>query len=500
MKKLFLTGLFIIGGWHELRADHLFGINASNITRGTLPDQAINYSSITARGGAWDEQVEAATTTIKNRFDTFTSTTQTEIEQFNVALSTIESKLSNGPVAVYDGTVQGNATTFEFGANLSATCSGSTCSVNSTASGGGQVVYSLVVGTNGALNVDLPVTNLTTFNQALTMVGACGLTNSSSATATIFFRDGVYQIIGATIPAGIKIVAGSSVVWQYNGIAGQSMVNIYGKMDGVKFDLGNVAVAARVIVQSSQSVLSNFDIYNANNLQQGPSDGFSYCNLCIVGSNTVTQGSMREFNIQSGAASYGDNAPLKIMNTSFNDVKINMDAGSIGNAGSVGIVVVNSNNVNIHDGVWNNIGGNFLTTHGVANIFIERNKMIVTRTAGDTGLILLSGQVNSAAYASTGTISISDNSFEIRTADGTALIGTAGGGGTARNGIKIKNNVVHTNAPGTIPTYRLVTLASTAIGAYVGGNNVNGISAFTADSGSNNLFAGQGNTLNNTEQ
>ncbi len=66
------------------------------------------------------------------------SSQQTQSEAFKVTFSSIQDKLSNGAISIYDsGSQEGNATTLNFTSNLSVSFSGSTATVSGTGGGGG---------------------------------------------------------------------------------------------------------------------------------------------------------------------------------------------------------------------------------------------------------------------------------------------------------------------------------------------------------------------------
>src|SRR3990172_11449404 len=65
MKKVFFAIVLVSGGWSFSHATNLFGINADNITRGTLDPARLNASSVTMRDPTWDEAIDAATATLR---------------------------------------------------------------------------------------------------------------------------------------------------------------------------------------------------------------------------------------------------------------------------------------------------------------------------------------------------------------------------------------------------------------------------------------------------
>ncbi len=369
--------------------------------------------------------------------------------------------------------------------------------------GSGQVTYSLVVGTPGTPNVDCIVSNLQQFNLALASLAACGLTTSATGYGTMLFRDGIYPILGATVPAGVYLYAGSSVVWQMtNGT--NTLVTNYGRIDGFKFDLAG-GIGCRLISLAVNSRLTNFLFYNSTGLAQGASNAYQYAILSVKkSSNIVIQGEWRDLQIPTGAANYGDNAAFKIEDSSSIDIRMNVTPNIVTGVASVFLYVARSNQINIHDGFYDAIGGNFIDfENGNSNITFARNKCVITKTAGtgDSGLIGFSGQTAANTFVSTGSMVVENNTFEIQSTDAGNIIGSNGNGGASAivNGLVIKNNTVNvTSLPSA--TYKFALISTTVKGAVIQGNVTRGLLTFITDSGINTLYTSQGNTLYNVEQ
>src|SRR3990167_6624980 len=238
MKKIlfvFLLPLFTVPAMtHDVLRD------ASTLTRGTIPDARLDPSSVTLQGNAFN-------------ISTLVSSV--------AAMGTSTMTLGFGIQSFRDqGTALtgGNVTSVDcVGKGVDCTQSGSSVPVTITASI--TKTYELVVGTPGAIGVDAYVSSLETWNSILSSVGARGLIFQTTVYASIFMKNGVYQIQGATIPQNVTVICGSSVVWKATNGA-QGIARIYGKVNGMKFDLGGIAFKSRMVWVSSFARLSNWEI------------------------------------------------------------------------------------------------------------------------------------------------------------------------------------------------------------------------------------------------
>ena len=101
----------------------------------------------------------------------------------------------------------------------------------SNGTGGGTPVYSslseIVIGTVSATGVNATIANLADWNTALASTPASGLTTSTTGQAVFYFKNGIYSMMGATVPAGVTIVCASSVVFQAQN-ANQTIMTNYG--------------------------------------------------------------------------------------------------------------------------------------------------------------------------------------------------------------------------------------------------------------------------------
>ena len=154
MKKILMAITFVFGGWTFSYADHLFGFNATNINRGTLPSAQLDPSSVTMRSDIWPQNVDASTTAMHDRIV--------------IATTSIISKLINGAITTYDNRrAQLNATTLNFDNNLYVDAGiGGNVTIRGT-----DKDYDLKIGTYGTEGVDMYVDNVNQWNMALASVG-----------------------------------------------------------------------------------------------------------------------------------------------------------------------------------------------------------------------------------------------------------------------------------------------------------------------------------------
>lgn len=175
--------------------------------------------------------------------------------------------------------------------------------------------YSLIVGTPGAIGTQATIVSSTEWVSILSSVGVAGLTWSTTAQAKIFFKSGVYTIVDATIPAGVEIVCGSSVVFNLSN-SSKTIFSVYGIFGNNTapciVDAAGLPYTGNILNLKSQSKSSVI-------LYGGESEGFRG-HMVNVLSSTFTYASLdfRGFTtITYGAATYlGDNSPFHVRTSS----------------------------------------------------------------------------------------------------------------------------------------------------------------------------------------
>ena len=261
MKK-WILGLMVLGVAAQSNASHLQDVNADNISIGALNPLRVDASTFTLRGGQWSRYMDVSTTTLSNS----TSSIRAVLAAIAIDTNTIATVLT--AISVDTNTLAGR--------------------------NGGRKIYSVVVGSASSVSdqSDIQSDNTAGISQALAMLGAMGLTESTTAQGVIYYRAGNYSIDGATIPKGIKVlaIAGSSVTWMNNSID-TTMLTVYGKVDGVTFNFnGNLHISQKIVMKSNSSV-TNFKTIGGNNFVDGAyTSQFSIVNA----SNVFLQGELSD--------------------------------------------------------------------------------------------------------------------------------------------------------------------------------------------------------------
>lgn len=146
----------------------------------------------------------------------------------------------------------------------------------------------IIVGTQNAVGVDAYVTNAAQFTLLLASFNAAGLTYSATGYGTFYFRNGLYQIAGATVPAGINIVCQSSVSFSLGNITAQTLITNYGTVGDARgspciIDGAGSAVNSQAFVAKSWSVsnlnFTGFQNQSANGGFGAPDQRSVFCTI-----------------------------------------------------------------------------------------------------------------------------------------------------------------------------------------------------------------------------
>ena len=378
----------------------------------------------------------------------------------------------------------------------------------SAISGAGKTPYTLIVGSQGATNVDVFVTNAVNFRHAQSSVGVNGLNYSSTATATMFFKNGTYPIGGSTIPAGLTIICSDSVTFVASDVTGQQqMINNYGKILGpCGFSGGGLPIATKWIAARSNSVMDGFKVFNATGqarTETGSGDTAGACLFCLDGTtNSFTRGTFEDFNIVAIVTRQGDQATFKIKHSSDNEIIVNIgthsyDGGSTRN-GSF-FYLQNTGRTLIHDGYARGMSTQlFEFERGISDIQVYRYQ-ISYATFPSLGIFNFNdGMTNDGPYHSTGTMLFAYNDIEINGDAAKSVFNVANAGGVWA-GVRIKGNTAHGSVSNSASQWTFATLTAGAKGWVLQQNNVTSFLTFISDSGTATLYTGQGNTLWSTE-
>ena len=174
----------------------------------------------------------------------------------------------------------------------------------------------IIVGTAGTKGIDATVTSLEQFNLVLASFNARGLTYSTTVQGTIHFRNGLYNLSGATVPHGINVVCSDSVTFQMTGITGNIMT-IYGTVGmGGGFpcimDAGNQAFIGRpVSIRGSAQV----NLTLVGGAKQA--NAVDNCSFVDVQNSTRSGGSLwfKDFTTVTGFTSRGWNQTFYVNNS-----------------------------------------------------------------------------------------------------------------------------------------------------------------------------------------
>ena len=451
------------------------------------------------------DNVATDTSTLKTRLDNVATDTATINNRFsNVATdtATIRTNINLGVLSVYDeGLVQGVATTINVvGANVSATNSGSTTTLTVSASASANSYpYDLILATWNHPNANGYFVNRDGFDLNLASVGLRGLTTSSTATARIFIMSGVYKVTGATIPAGAVVVCGSSVVFVDVGSLGSTIIDNYGDITGMKFDLSNRAFTGNKIVLKSFSKLRRYEVDGAQ--AQG---GNGAAILSVKnGSNVIIEcGWLKDPSTSATSLIYGDGSPFQVVNSSQVIFRNNLWTASPQNTGdSAAIGIMSSSYVYIQNNDFKYMdGGGIYIAAFTKAIHVTGNRWMDASINGspNAGHFIGFPPMNAGSYITTGTV-IANNYIEMTVNQTDPIIGYNTTAGQLVSGIVIENNTV-TAMEGAGAGWTFLNIDSDGVNTIVKGNTVTRIGTFISDAGVGTKYTGLGNFKDGIEQ
>src|SRR3990167_5010572 len=134
--------------------------------------------------------------------------------------------------------------------------------------------YNIVVGTPGSVGVDVHVSSSDSFDAMLATVGVRGLLQTSSVTATVFFKEGIYEVSSVTIPSGISIYCqeGSSTVFRFP-FNSSKMFTIHGGFYGCTIDMQGRSYNNQVVHVGTGARIVNVNVVGGQNMIQTISGG-----------------------------------------------------------------------------------------------------------------------------------------------------------------------------------------------------------------------------------
>ena len=312
----------------------------------------------------------------------------------------------------------------------------------------------VVIGTSGATNVDYTVSSLSDWNNLLSGLGMRGLTTSATAQASVCAKDGVYPINGsAIVPAGMKLIGISSAVFTDVGTANTELINVFGTVTGMKFDIGGLAFIGAKIRISSGAYFDNNEVYGAWN-QAGGFNGNALVYVDRAINARISRLRLKDPKAVGGGTRYGEAGGLVVNQSS--GVWIQIDefiGGGQTAASSSNIGIIKSSNVHIVNSQLRPTGGNVIVIQdGSVNTTIENTRIDVIGGPGDQGVIVVG--IDDGNTSSVSSVTVINNVHMTAGLNGSsrfiAVRGTSAGKRTF--GLLI-NNTTAKGAPGSTDTF-----------------------------------------------
>lgn len=412
MKRFKILSLVFLGAIFpkQVQAHTILG-DASTLTRGTLPNERLDASSVTLLGP-------------KPAFSSFSGGIgSTQI----VAGATLLSVFSNG-------IPQGNANTINAVGQIGSSISGSTWTIVGSTSSARD--YTISVGTPGAQNVDFTVATDTDLIAPLAALGANGLLGTLTPNTTVhgrilFVGQGAqFNIMNATIPAGVTfaMVKGSSTCWLPSQTTG-TILTAYG--DGVTPSLENFWIdgsskpgfAGQQVVLSTNVIVNGLKLTNFRN--PSLTNGLFTNLISIIKSTNVIINDlfMDNFGGRIEQVAFGDGASIIVDQSSSVYFNRPIFGKFIGNGSNFSAMSFSrSSDWHIRDGIFNNAFGDYIAVNGAnKNFEIARNVFHVNGVVNSNrGIFSFVAQ----QYAATSTGTVTGNSFYSEPgASGQSIIG-----------------------------------------------------------------------------
>lgn len=351
--------------------------------------------------------------------------------------------------------------------------------------------YRIVVGGLTDTNANISSNNVNGLNAALALCGASGLTDSTTASCVITYRPGLYNLEGATIPAGVTLysVPGSSINYAHGASASNVIFTVYGKIINGKIDMNNQKLNRPVLEMKNSGQVTDMEIKNTYDRQNS-------VNLVLVNGSSDTKMNLILSNYLSTTSLTGTSSGSTIFynNSSYSDLTLDTFDSQINTSGSnsnLAILVgaVNSNNIRLRNSKVRDSATIWAIEGGSHNV-MENNVVYVSSNISTDQIIDISLGNSTTSYGHI----VRNNKIVAINGSG-ASIGSVLRNVQANNGVIIDSNYI------SVPTSGACFKIDTgAINTIIKNNDVQQSNSFLNDSGTNTQSANLQNYFKNIQQ
>lgn len=225
--------------------------------------------------------------------------------------------------------------------------------------------YDLIVGTRGCQKCDVSIENTAQFNIVKSSFNLGGLTWSTTACASWFLQNGVFELPNSVWPRCLTSTHDSSSVITNGGATTALIATVYGQMNSPKFDSLGVSFSTAQVKLASGTILNDpvFDgAYNSNG-----ASGIGLNSVLLLDHITGAKVRRAKFkNIRGigGVNAYGEAAALMIHESTGNEINIeSWDSSPNSNSAHVSVSLWNST-ANLLTGNFSNMQGNGIVEVG----------------------------------------------------------------------------------------------------------------------------------------
>ncbi|MBX4216078.1 hypothetical protein KW797_03960 [Candidatus Parcubacteria bacterium] len=345
--------------------------------------------------------------------------------------------------------------------------------------------YDIVVGTLGtsALLANISSSNVNGLKAAVQAL--TGSVNATTGKGSIFYRQGVYTLGGATVPAGTVLYCteGSSTVFA-NTMPGSPLLTIYGEVRGCTFDLAMASNTNGVPLfdMKSGSKFTRNRVINGDRAQPGVNtfNMTSATNVVIKDNDIIGYVHGNIGNTTMAPFGVNSSSDIFIKNNYF-DRATGLDSEIIG--------IQNSNRVYVDGNTFADARAAIVVSRGGSQeIYIENNVGTYVAAPASNGVFDFTGTNNSTP------IWINNNKFAVNTNVGGTFVGL----NNAIAGVVISNNSIRARTSNTVV---FVTIGNVAVvNTVLMGNSTWGVATFISDSGTGTRFTGNDNWKDSIEQ